>query len=405
MPKLAILNNPKGYSVQSKGDSVDITMYGEIVKERPFDWWEGKPKEGDFIIEDEFLHDLDAAIHAGAKKVRLKMNSVGGDSLVSITIHNRIRELVTDGIEFTARIDGAAMSGASMIMCACDNVEVNPSSLVMIHKCWAALWGAYNADALRNLATQFDAYDKAAAAIYNRKTGISETVLMHMMTDTTFMTGREAKEKGFADTVLEDEEQVKIAASADRSAIYVNGRKLSLMGAKAPETIPVVTPSEEVANKNQSGSDTDKEGGNSMAKNLAELRAENPDLAATVETELRAAFQAEQPESNVDELIATERQRMQEIDEIASLLSPDLVHEAKYTKPCSAAELSLRAMKEQAKSGNAFMNSLKDDFKSSGAEKVGAAPREEDKTPAPKTDAQRMAEARALVASIDKKED
>lgn len=406
MPKMLNIIKPCYSMKQQSAEAVDITMYGEIVQTRPRDWWSDEPIEGDFIVQDEFLSDLDEAVKTGAKKFRLKLNSVGGDSLVSITIHNRIRELVKDGLEFTARVDGAAMSGASMIMCACDTVEVNPSSLIMIHKCWSALWGAYNADELREMATQFDAYDKAAAAIYNRKTKLSETVLLHMMGDTTFLTGREAVEKGFADVILDDAEQVQIAASADRSAIFVSGRKFQLMGAKAPESIPTITAAEaEVINTKKSGSDTDTEGGNSMAKNLAELRAENPDLAAAVENELRAAFQAEQPESNADEAVANERVRMQEIDEIAGQLAPELVHEAKYDKPCSAQELAFRAMKQQAKTGNAFLNALNEDFKNSGAEKVSSAPAKEEPKLTPKTHDELMAEARALVASIDKKED
>lgn len=406
MPKMLNIIKPCYSMKQQSAETVDITMYGDIVKTRPVDWWSGEPVEGDFIIQDEFLSDLEEAVKSGSKKFRLKLNSVGGDSLVSITIHNRIRDLVKDGLEFTARVDGAAMSGASMIMCACDTVEVNPSSLIMIHKCWSALWGAYNADELREMATQFDAYDKAAAAIYNRKTKLSETVLLHMMGDTTFLTGREAVDKGFADVILDDAEQVQIAASADRSAIFVSGRKLQLMGAKAPESIPTITAAEaEVINTKKSGSDTDTEGGNSMAKNLAELRAENPDLAAAVETELRAAFQAEQPESNADEAVANERARMQQIDEIAGQLAPELVHEAKYDKPCSAQELAFRAMQQQAKTGNAFLNALNKDFQGSGAEKVSSAPANEEMKLTPKTHDELMAEARALVASIDKKED
>ena len=402
MPKMINISKG-GYSIKSSGaKSVDITMYGEIVKKRPRDWWTGQLMEGDFIIEKEFLADLNAAVKGGAQKINLHLNSVGGDSLVSITIHNRIRELINDGMEFTARVDGAAMSGASMIMCACDTVEVNPSSLIMIHKCWSFIYGDYNANELRSLATTFDTYDKAAATIYTRKTGLSETVLMHMMGNTTFMTGKEAVERGFADIVLDTEQKIQIAASADRSAIYVDGRRLPLMGATAPESIPTITPSEEEAiNKTLSGSDTDNvEGGSSMAKNLAELRSENPDLAKAVEEELRAAFQAEQPESNAEQLVADERQRMKEIDEISGILSAKLVNDAKYEHPCSAAELALRAMQEQAKTGNAFLNAMNDDFKASNAEKVGAAPHEEDAQLENKTPQQLMDEARKAVKSI-----
>lgn len=41
------------------GQNAEITMYGEIVRKRPVDDWTGKPIPGDYIIESEFLQDLD----------------------------------------------------------------------------------------------------------------------------------------------------------------------------------------------------------------------------------------------------------------------------------------------------------------------------------------------------------
>lgn len=53
----------------------------------------------------------------------------------------------------------------------------------MIHKCLSPIWGAYNADDLRKAADANDAWDKSQVSIYKRKTGFSDTVLLHMMAD------------------------------------------------------------------------------------------------------------------------------------------------------------------------------------------------------------------------------
>ena len=76
-----------------------------------------------------------------------------------------------------------------------------------------------------------------------------------------------------------------------------------------------------------------------MAKNIEELRKEDPALAAVVEAEVKAAA------TPIDRAIAAERKRLQEIDEIASAINDDiLVHEAKYgNNPCTAQELAYRA--------------------------------------------------------------
>lgn len=77
--------------------------------------------------------------------------------------------------------------------------------------------------------------------VYKRKTGLSETVIMHMMADTTYMTGREAIEKGFADELIEDAEPVGIAASADGRSLFVRGKQFHLApGMFAPDNIPTV---------------------------------------------------------------------------------------------------------------------------------------------------------------------
>ena len=140
-------------------DTAEITMYGTIVEQVPRHWWSDEPIPGNYIIQDEFLDDLEQI--KGCKNINIRMNSCGGDASVSITIHNRLRELARDGVNLTCIVDGMAMSGGSLIMCACDTVKVNPSSIIMIHKCWSEIWGGYNADELRQAAEQADAHDKA----------------------------------------------------------------------------------------------------------------------------------------------------------------------------------------------------------------------------------------------------
>lgn len=189
---VAVMNNlPAAVSIQrpcyamatTDGQSADITMYGEIVEEQPVDWGTGEPIPGQYIIESEFLDDLNRI--SGCDNITIHMDSLGGNAGVSILVHNKLRDLAAKGAKLTCIVDGVAMSGGSLIMCACDTVKVNPSSLVMIHKCWSFIWGAYNAEDLRKAADVNDAWDKSQVSIYRRKTGISETVLLHMMADTS----------------------------------------------------------------------------------------------------------------------------------------------------------------------------------------------------------------------------
>ena len=269
------------------GSYAEITMYGDIYEEQPTNWW-GEPVEGQYILLSEFLEDLKQI--SGCTSITIRMNSYGGDAGASNMIHNRLRELARNGTKLTCIVDGVAMSGGSLIMCACDTVRVNPSSLIMIHKCWTFLWGGYNADELREQATQQEAWDKVQMEVYTRKTGLSATVISHMMADTTYMTGREAIDKGFADELIEDAEPTSIAASADGRSLFVNGRQMHLApGMFAPDNIPTVTPeaSAPVETDKNKPEVTGDEGGISMTKE--ELRAKYPDEIAQVEADARAS--------------------------------------------------------------------------------------------------------------------
>lgn len=384
------------------GSSAEITLYGDIYESQPTDWF-GNPIEGQFILLDEFLEDLKAI--ENCKAITIRMNSYGGDAGVSNTIHNRLRELSRNGADVSCVVDGVAMSGGSLIMCACDTVRVNPSSLIMIHKGWSFLWGGYNADELRDQAKTMDAWDKMQVEIYKRKTGMSETVLIHMMSDTTYMTGREAKEKGFADEIMEDAEPISIAASADGRSLFVRGRQMHLApGMFAPDIIPTVTPAADAAvetNTNTPVVTGSEEGGNSMT--VEELRTQYPDQIASVEAAARAAVDNTDA---VNAAVQAERERIAGIDEVAALFDPAIVYEAKYGEsPCTAAEMTLKAAQSAAKKGSKFLADAKEDAEASGAADVKGVPGKEDMDEDAATPEARMNNARAQVkAALGKKE-
>lgn len=134
---------------------------------------------------------------------------------------------------------------------------------------------------------------------------------------------------------------------------------------------------------------------------LEELRAQYPDEIAQAEAAARASVDHADA---VNAAIQAERARMQEIDEVAGLLNPTDVQQAKYgDKPCTAADLLMAAAKSAAKQGKKFLADLASDSEDSGAENVGAAPRPvegEEAGETGKTPEARMAAARANVAEL-----
>ena len=396
---LSIKNAAYAMSSADK-DTVDLTFYGDVVAEQPIDWWTGEPIEGNFISLDGFLKDLERL--NSYKNIVIHMNSYGGDCMAGFTIHNKLREFSRNGKNLICIVDGVAMSSASLIMSACDTVKVNSTSLVMIHKCWTTLLGGYNTDELMKLAEQNAAYDRAIASAYTRKTGLAEDEILSMMGETTYLTGAEAVEKGFADELLEGVEPVQIAASADGHTLYVNGKRLQLApDMAAPDYIPtrdkVSTASTKDAANNTKQPDNpgNPEGGKVMTRE--EFKAQYPDMYA----EIVAEATANSTQASAD-AVAAERQRIAGIDEIAGLYSAEAVDSAKYGEnACTAGELALRMAKEASKKGVSFMQSVIDDNRASGTQDVPSATAEP--TPTDGRHDMTEAEVKDFMANVFKK--
>ena len=377
----------------------EITLYGDIVSRRPIDWSTGKPSEGNFIILSEFMKDLKSL--EDVSKLTVRIHSAGGNAYDAITIYNRLKELPAD---VTVIVDGIAMSGGSLLMCSGNHVKVHAGSIIMVHRCWMYLWDAMNADDLRKAADSNDAVDRAQAAIYHAKTGMSEDELLRMMSNETYMTGKEAVDYGFADELI-DGDAPDIAASADRRTLYYCGQPVwATPGRPLPATIPVpVISSANAVEINNTPVSTGNKGGTIMANTLEELRREYPELTAQLEREARAsavagaepsaasagapaaapasapattpatetAPGAAAPAASAADPAAVERARIQAIEEIApSILDRNMVEDAKYGHPCSAQELAYRAMRAQATAGAAHLENAAADYKASGIASV-----------------------------------
>ena len=263
------------------------------------------------------------------------------------------------------------MSGGSLIMCACDHVKVNPSSLILIHDCWSFAWDRFNSTKLRKLADDLDVINASQAEIYAAKTGMEHDELRELMKQETLMTGRKAAELGFADELLEDAADPDIEVSADHRTLFVQGRrmKFAAMG-ELPEGIRVHKEVEPVTETDGGDINTPEASGSTeggIPMTLEEFRKENPEAAEALIAEAQAGVSHE-------EAVRAERQRIAEIDAVASLFDAETVNAAKYENPCTAQELTYRAAQEMAKTGKAFMNQLKAEYQESGAEAVPAAP-------------------------------
>ncbi len=374
----------KNYSIAANNDVVDMELYGNIVTDRPKDYHTGNPSDDSYIVQSELVKEIDGI--GTPKTLNIRISSFGGEVVAALVIYNRLRELSAKGTQINCTVDGAAMSAGTLIICASNKVSATESSLIMIHKSLTLCFGWYNADELRKIATENDAYDKTICAAYKRKTGKDENELYTMMSEERYMTGKEALELGFVDELLETDDTPEIAASEDKKTLYVGGKRVALFGAKCPEIIPTValTPAPETAGGVTNKNEKTDEGGNTMS---------SKDSANTLD--------AQTSEETIAKAIAEERERIRKIDEIAQRFDEKTVKSAKYDKPCTAEEMAYKAAVESAKLGKNFLRDMTDDNRASDVQKVtqSSAPDETNAgndSDENKTEEQKMAEARAF---------
>lgn len=355
MTKTVTATAPKAerfWNVVTDADAAEatITLYGEVLSENPRDWFTGEPLEGQWITPEGFAEDLETI--KDKKTINIKINSVGGDLYTAIAIHNALKEL--PGTK-NVIVEGIAASAASVIAMAGDKIKIFPGSLMMIHNVAGLLMDYYTIADLKQMIRSFDACERAAASIYAAKTKLSEDVLRGMMDKTTWMTGKEAVEKGFADEFVEGTEPV-IMYNKAAHVMMVNGVRHSVQGINVPDALNL-QPLADTATATVSEQPERED----KLMTLDELKAQYPELVAQIEAEA----------------VAKDRARIQEIEEIQDTIGDaEMIAAAKFTKPTNAATLALAAMKKQAAMGADFLKNRTEE--KAPANKIKAEPQQTD---------------------------
>lgn len=361
--------------VEPDEDSVEVEMYGEVVSNRPTDWWTGEPIEGLYIVLSDFLNELET--YKNKSNVTFRINSPGGEVFAGITIRNRMAELKGT---VTTIVDGLSASAASIIAQGATpgHRKVCNGSLTMIHGAASMLLGYYNANEVKDVLKEINAIDKSIAEIYAKCTGLDQDKIKSMMSNTTWMSAQEAIDNGFADEIVENDNKVTMSLNASKNLLTVNGIPMSAKGLfNLPDFIPVnkevTTGTEPDVIKKQTPT------GGKEKMTLEELMKSDPELVAQIQNEARAEVQANSNAVNqeaIDNAVKAEVDRLKAIDEIAGkIANKELVDKAKYGETkMSAGDLALEALKAQTDAGAQFLNNAKEDAKNSGAANVTAVP-------------------------------
>ena len=144
---------------------------------------------------------------APGEEAEIEINSPGGLVVQGVEMANAIKN---SKARIIAHVTGIAASMASVIVCACDAIEMEEASFMMIHDPWGYALG--NAEEMRKEASLLDQMKSVIMSFYRGKfKGLTENQISALMSDETWYTGTECKENGLDCTVIKSD--VRAAAS------------------------------------------------------------------------------------------------------------------------------------------------------------------------------------------------
>lgn len=181
----------KNGATETEVESVELHIKGDIVDDSQV-WlyeWLDEQATAPNLFKDELSQ------YKG-KDLTIVIDSYGGDLFAGESMYNALKD---HSGKITAKIE-MAMSAASVIAMAADEILMSPVGVMMIHNPLTAASG--NMHDLRKVANVFDEIKESIINAYVTKTGRSRSKISQMMDDETWMSANVAVKEGFADGVL-----------------------------------------------------------------------------------------------------------------------------------------------------------------------------------------------------------
>lgn len=159
---------------------------------------------------DIMAKDVNEDIDSSDGDLIFDMNSGGGYITEGVAILNKIRSY--KGGKTIARVSYSA-SMMTQIALACDEVQVYDNAIFMIHNAQGFASGDHNE--MESRAKHLKSMSNMLANLYIKKTGKSEKDIKDMMDATTYMFGQAIIDEGFADTLIETDDEKDVALATE----------------------------------------------------------------------------------------------------------------------------------------------------------------------------------------------
>lgn len=312
-------------------DETEISIYDKIASKKSYNWFD--EKEGTEVTPNDFKEQLNACT---TKNITIRMNSCGGEVTSANVIAVAIQEARKAGKNIVCKVDGICASAAVQIAIACEKVIMHKSALMMIHNPLVGLCGYYDVQSLNKPKNLLDATKDSIIAYYTEKTGMSKQKISNMMDEETYMTGIEAVEKGFADSLMFDDEASEEEVIENISQMYAVNQALNI-------PTHYMSAINNISLKKGEPKKMEIKTVEDLVKEFPELT--NQLVAGAIEDHI-----AKNPvnQTSTEDAVKAERERIKAIDEMAGKVDNDLLAKAKYETFASAESVAMEAIKTGA---------------------------------------------------------
>ena len=292
------------------------------------------------------------------EEAEIEINSPGGSVIHGIEMANAIKN---SKAVITAHVTGIAASMASVVACACDRIEMEEASFMMIHNPWSYAEG--DADELRKQADVLDQMKAVIMSFYRGKfKGRTDEEISALMSDETWYTGTECVENGLDCTVI---------ASDVRAAASIVGHKFD----KIPEAAAKFLTAKEITEEGKAEIDAARAA--AQAETAAESSTGNANTDIPEHSEPAAA--AEAPGGDWEARYKGASKKINELQARIADLEKREADRAAETVDYGAVVAERDTLKAQndalAETGNQAVQALKefaDQVKASGYENLAA---------------------------------
>lgn len=169
----------------------ELHIDGEIIMEQGM-------LEKIFGIEQQTALDIEKELQKyESQNITVWINSPGGEVIAASKIYTALKNHKG---KVTVKIDGSAISAASVIAMAGDEVWMSPTSIMMIHN--PATYAEGEVKDFEKVITLLQEAKETIMNAYQLKTGKSREELSELMNLEKWMSPQEAKKLGFCDGIL-----------------------------------------------------------------------------------------------------------------------------------------------------------------------------------------------------------